>query len=81
LLSFFIARNEPEFIDEIIEWVNSIIVNKTYFHVAQYPVGIDSRVEDVELLLDIEKSDRKCMVGIFGTLELVRQLSPKPFTT
>ena len=59
----FLCRNEPKFIDEIIEWVNSIIVNKTYFHVAQYPVGIDFRVEDVKLLLDIEKSDRPHMHG------------------
>jgi hypothetical protein len=41
LLSFCIGRNEPEFIDEIIEWVNLKLVKKTYFQVAQYPVGIE----------------------------------------
>jgi hypothetical protein len=67
LLSFCIGRNEPEFIQEIIEWVNSILVKKTYFQVAQYPVGIESRVQVVKSLLDIEKNDSTCMVGIFGT--------------
>jgi DNA replication protein DnaC len=66
-VSFCIGRNEPEFIHEIIEWVNSILVKKTYFQVAQYPVGIESRVQDVKSLLDIEKNDSTCMVGIFGT--------------
>jgi hypothetical protein len=66
LLSFCIVRNEPEFIHEIIEWVNSIFVNKAYFQVAQYPVGIESRVQDVKSLLDIEKKDTTCMVGIIG---------------
>ncbi|XP_059429066.1 TMV resistance protein N-like [Corylus avellana] len=59
-------RNEPEFIQEIIEWVNLILVKKTYFQVAQYPVGIESRVQDVKSLLDIEKNYSTCMVGIFG---------------
>jgi hypothetical protein len=66
LLSFCIGRNEPEFIQEIIQWVNSILVKKAYFQVAQYPVGIESRVQDVKLLLDIEKNYNTCMVGIFG---------------
>ncbi|XP_059454811.1 disease resistance protein RPV1-like [Corylus avellana] len=60
-------RSEPEFIREIIEWVNLILVKKTYFQVAQYPVGIESRVQKVKSLLDIEKNDRIRMVGIFGT--------------
>jgi hypothetical protein len=63
---FCIGRNEPEFIHEIIEWVNSILVKKTYLEVAQYPVGIESRVQDVKSLLTIEKNDSTCMVGIFG---------------
>ncbi|XP_059455272.1 disease resistance protein RPV1-like [Corylus avellana] len=58
--------NEPDFIHEVIEKVNSILVKKTYFQVAQYPVGIESRVQDVKLLLDMEKNDSTCMVGIFG---------------
>jgi hypothetical protein len=67
LLSFCIGRNEPEFIQEIIEWVNSILEKKTRFQVAQYPVGIESRVQVLKSLLDIKKNDSTCMVGIFGT--------------
>jgi hypothetical protein len=46
--------------------VNSILIKKTYFQVSQYPVGIKSRVHDVKSLLDIEKNESTCMVGIFG---------------
>jgi hypothetical protein len=51
----------------MIGWVNSILARKTYFQVAQYPIGIESHVEDVKSLLDIEKRDCTCMLGIFGT--------------
>jgi hypothetical protein len=47
--------------------VNLILVKKTSFQVAQYPVGIEFCVQDVKLLLDIENNDHTCMVGIFGT--------------
>jgi len=66
LLSFCSGRNEPEFIHEIIGWVNSILARKTYFQVAKYPVGIELHVENVKSLLDIEKRDRTYMLGIFG---------------
>ncbi|XP_059455248.1 disease resistance protein RPV1-like [Corylus avellana] len=59
-------RNEPELIDDIIKWVNSILVKNPCFQVAIYPVGIESRVEAVKSHLDIEKNDITCMVGIFG---------------
>jgi hypothetical protein len=64
---FCIARNEPEFIHEIIEWVNLILLKKTYFQVAQYPIQIEPHVQDVKLFLDIEKNDSTFMVEIFGT--------------
>ncbi|XP_059455283.1 disease resistance protein RPV1-like [Corylus avellana] len=60
-------RNEHDFIQEIIEWVDLMLVKETYFHVAKYPVGIESRVQDVMLLLDLKKKDSTCMVGIVGT--------------
>jgi hypothetical protein len=59
-------RDEPEFIQEIIVWLNSILVKETYFEVAQYPVGIESHIQYLKSLLDIEKNDNTCMVGIFG---------------
>jgi hypothetical protein len=66
LLSSCFDRNELEFIHEIIGWVNSILARKTYFEVAQYPIGIELHVEDVKSLLDIEKRDCTCMLWIFG---------------
>jgi hypothetical protein len=64
IYKFCIGRNEPEFIDEIIQWVNSILVKNTYFQVGQYP---KSRLQYVKPLLDLEKNDNTCMVGIFET--------------
>ena len=61
---FCIARNEPESIHEIIQLVNSMLVKNTYFQVAQYP---KSHVQYVKPLLDLEKNDSTCMVGIFET--------------
>jgi energy-coupling factor transporter ATP-binding protein EcfA2 len=48
--------------------VNSILVSKTYFQVAQHPVGLESRLQDVKSLLGMEKNiDTTRMVGIYGT--------------
>ena len=41
-----------------------MLVKETYFQVAEYPVGIEPRVEVVKSLLDINST---CMVGIVGT--------------
>ncbi|XP_059451016.1 disease resistance protein RPV1-like [Corylus avellana] len=59
-------RNEHDLIQEIFEGVNSILVKETYFQVSKYPVGIESRVQAMKLLLDIKKKDSTCMVGIVG---------------
>ena len=58
------ARNESKFIQEIVQTV-SIIVNCTYLNVASHPVGIESRVQDINSLLSIGRNDI-CMVGILG---------------
>ena len=60
----FMGRNESEFIQEIVQTV-SIIVNCTYLNVANHPVGIESRVQDINLLLSIGRNDIR-MVGILG---------------
>jgi catabolite regulation protein CreA len=44
--------------------VNSILVKNTYFQIAQYP---GSRAQYVKPLLDIERNDSTCMIGIFET--------------
>jgi Ni2+-binding GTPase involved in maturation of urease and hydrogenase len=41
-------------------------VKKTDFRVAKYPVGIEFRVQEVKSLLNMEKNDSTCIVGILG---------------
>ncbi|KAF5476747.1 hypothetical protein F2P56_003452 [Juglans regia] len=57
--------NEHEFILEIVQMV-SRIVNRTYLNVAKYPIGMESRVQAVNLLLSIGSNDIIRTVGIFG---------------
>jgi ABC-type phosphate/phosphonate transport system ATPase subunit len=48
--------------------VNSILVSKTYFQVAQHPIGLESHLQDVKSLLSMEKNiDTTSIVGIYGT--------------
>ncbi|KAG7945297.1 hypothetical protein I3843_15G144500 [Carya illinoinensis] len=58
--------NEAEFIKKIIQWVDSIIINRTTLEVAKYPIGIESRVQYISSLLCMEKKDIVHKVGIFG---------------
>ena len=58
-------ESETQFIKRIIEKISSSISNQTQLFVAKYPVGIDSRVEEIELLLD-KKSNGVHMLGIHG---------------
>ncbi|KAG7944457.1 hypothetical protein I3843_15G103400, partial [Carya illinoinensis] len=58
--------NESEFIQSIIQLVDSKIINQTYFEVANHPVGVVSRVQHVYSLLSIGENDIVHMVGIFG---------------
>ncbi|KAG6675688.1 hypothetical protein I3842_15G115900 [Carya illinoinensis] len=61
-----IDRNESELIRTIIQWVDLRMVNHTSLHVAKYPVGIESRVQDVYQHLSIGRNDITCIVGIVG---------------
>ncbi|KAG6676525.1 hypothetical protein I3842_15G156400 [Carya illinoinensis] len=56
--------NESKFIQEIVQEV-SRIVNYSYLNVAKYLVGMESRVQEIDLLLCIGMNDIR-MVGIFG---------------
>ncbi|KAG2667090.1 hypothetical protein I3760_15G095000 [Carya illinoinensis] len=57
--------NESEFIHEIIQLVDSIIINKTYLEVANHPIGVESRVQHIYSLLSIGRDDIVHMVGLF----------------
>ncbi|RHN52434.1 putative TIR domain, winged helix-turn-helix DNA-binding domain-containing protein [Medicago truncatula] len=57
---------EYEFIGEIVKYIS----NKTSrqpLHVANYPVGMKSRVQQVKSLLDERSDDGVHMVGLYGT--------------
>ncbi|XP_030958329.1 disease resistance protein RPP5-like [Quercus lobata] len=56
---------EFEFIQGIVEEVSNSKLYRMPLFVAKYPVGINSRAEAIELLLDIESIDVH-MVGIYG---------------
>jgi len=40
-------------------------LNNKHFFIALYPVGVDSRVQDITFLLNVGAND-VCLVGIFG---------------
>ncbi|XP_027357332.1 TMV resistance protein N-like [Abrus precatorius] len=56
---------EYEFIGRIVELVSSKI-NRTLLHVANYPVGLESRILEVKNLLDVQSDEGADMVGIHG---------------
>ena len=56
---------EFEFIQKVINKISSIKSNHMPIFVAQHLVGIDTRAEAIESLLDMESND-SCMVGIYG---------------
>jgi hypothetical protein len=61
---FCIGRNGSKFVNQIAQVVSRTI-NRTYLYVAKHPVGIESRVEDINVLLSIGMTEIR-MVGIFG---------------
>ena len=57
---------EHSFIEKIVKEVSNKI-NHIPLHVADYPVGLESRILEVSSLLDLGSSDEVCMIGIHGT--------------
>jgi len=58
-------RYEYKFIGEIVKYI-SIKICRQPLHVANYPVGLQSQVQEVKSLLDEGPVDRVHMVGIYG---------------
>ena len=58
-------ESETQFIEKIIKKISSTTSNRTQLFVDKYEVGIDSRVEEISLLLDT-KSNGVRMLGIYG---------------
>ncbi|RHN52284.1 putative TIR domain, P-loop containing nucleoside triphosphate hydrolase [Medicago truncatula] len=57
---------EYKFIEKIVEDISNNI-NHVFLNVAKYPVGLQSRIEQVKLLLDMGSEDVVHMVGLYGT--------------
>nr|XP_023890756.1 TMV resistance protein N-like [Quercus suber]XP_023890757.1 TMV resistance protein N-like [Quercus suber]XP_023890758.1 TMV resistance protein N-like [Quercus suber]XP_023890759.1 TMV resistance protein N-like [Quercus suber] len=55
-------RPQFRFIEEILEEILSAKLNRTQVFVVKYPVGIDSRIEEISHLLDIESNDVRMLV-------------------
>ncbi|XP_040998079.1 disease resistance protein RUN1-like [Juglans microcarpa x Juglans regia] len=59
--------DEYEFMHKIIEWVDSKIVKYTYeLDIAEYPIGLESRLKDLNTKLEIGRNDITLMIGIYG---------------
>jgi ABC-type oligopeptide transport system ATPase subunit len=59
-------RYEYKFIEKIVEDISNII-NRVFLNVAKYPIGLQSRIEQVKLLLDMGSEDEVRLVGLYGT--------------
>ena len=59
------TRYEYEFIGKMVKDILDKI-ERVILHVAEYPVGLQSRVEQVKLLLDKESDEGVHMVGLYG---------------
>ncbi|XP_034229503.1 TMV resistance protein N-like [Prunus dulcis] len=60
-----LVRHNSKFIDNIVEEISAQVLSRTYLNVAKYPVGIESRVQDMNELLGVGVNDVR-MVGIWG---------------
>ncbi|KAG6689847.1 hypothetical protein I3842_11G194700, partial [Carya illinoinensis] len=56
---------ESRLVDQIVKEISSKLKPAEYLDVAIHPVGVNSRVEEMKTLLDLEKSDVR-IVGIYG---------------
>ncbi|PRQ23820.1 putative TIR domain, winged helix-turn-helix DNA-binding domain-containing protein [Rosa chinensis] len=56
---------EYKFINNLVDEISVQLLNQTYLNVAKYPVGIESRVQDIYQLLSIGTTGR-CVAGIWG---------------
>ncbi|XP_024164047.1 TMV resistance protein N-like [Rosa chinensis] len=56
-------RYEYRFMNNLVEEISVQLLNQTYLNVAKYPVGIESRVQDIYQLLSIGTTGR-CVAGL-----------------
>ncbi|XP_024164788.1 disease resistance protein RPV1 isoform X2 [Rosa chinensis] len=63
----FSSGHESKFIDIIVEEVSTQLKDRINLDVAQCPVGIDSRLQDMLEIVDVRGGDHIRMVGIWGS--------------
>ena len=61
-----VDRDEPEFIQKIVKDISGKKLNSTNVSIAKHPVGIDSHLQNINRLLDIDHSEEVRKVGIYG---------------
>ncbi|MCH93380.1 TMV resistance protein N-like, partial [Trifolium medium] len=59
------SRNESEVIKDIVENVTHLL-DKTDLFIADNPVGLESRVQDMIQLLDTQQSNNVLLLGMWG---------------
>ncbi|KAM5569600.1 hypothetical protein ABKV19_016884 [Rosa sericea] len=59
-------QSESKLIHDIVEEISEQVIKHTYMDVAKYPVGIETRVQDINKLLGVQGKDVQ-MIGIWGT--------------
>ncbi|KAF7849875.1 hypothetical protein BT93_L0180 [Corymbia citriodora subsp. variegata] len=57
--------DESELIQKIVTEISTHL-NRTLLHVAMHPVGIDSRVDKLKSMLNLQSNDDVLMVGLWG---------------
>ncbi|XP_034203510.1 disease resistance protein RPV1-like [Prunus dulcis] len=62
----FLEGYESKFIHDIVGEISAKVLNCLHLNVAEYPVGIQDRLRDLNVLINVEKNDVR-MVGIWGT--------------
>ena len=60
------SRSDADLIRGIVREVSRKLLGATSLKVAPYPVGIDSRVQELRSLLKIELADEVRIIGIWG---------------
>ncbi|XP_048435544.1 disease resistance protein RPV1-like isoform X2 [Pyrus x bretschneideri] len=58
-------EDESKLIHNIVEGISARVINRTYLDVAEYPVGIESRAQEIKNRLHVGRNDVR-MVGLWG---------------
>ncbi|XP_021829801.1 TMV resistance protein N-like [Prunus avium] len=60
-------RSEAELIHKVVQHISREVIDRTYLHLTEYPVGMHHPVEDITKLLALREEEDVRMVGVWGT--------------